>query len=236
MKKILFTLGLMAASIGVFAQDNNTSTTSSSSMSGVANRARYSRDFFMVQLTYDNWAGADSARVTGFSRGVNVYLTYDFPIKSHYSFAAGLGIGTSSIFLDDQKIDMSNGNSQQVNYVNTTAFSKYKVMTTYLDVPLELRFRGVPDNANKGFKAAIGAKVGMLLNAHTKSKASLGGEKNILKEQNKRFFNTWRYAGTARVGWGNWAVIGSYSFSNVFKSNTGQEAFPYSVGICLSGL
>ncbi|WP_295125840.1 porin family protein [uncultured Chitinophaga sp.] len=233
MKKILFTLGLIAVSFGVFAQEN----TSGSAVSGVANRARYSRDFLMIQLTYDNWAGADSARVTGFSRGFNVYLMYDFPINnSHYSFAPGLGIGTSSIFLDDQKIDMSNGNSQQVNYVNTTAFSKYKVMTTYVDIPLELRYRGVPDNANKGFKAALGVKVGALLNAHTKSKSSLGGEKNILKEQNKRFFNTWRYAGTARIGWGNWAVLGTYSFSSVFKNNTGQEAFPYSIGLCLSGL
>lgn len=235
MKKILFTLGLIAVSYGVFAQEKE-NTSGSAATSGVANRARYSRDFLMIQLTYDNWAGADSARTTGFSRGVNVYLMYDFPIKPHYSFAAGLGVGTSSVFLDDQKIDMSNGNSSQVNYVNTTALSKYKVMTTYLDVPLEIRYRGVPDNANKGFKASLGFKVGLLLNAHTKSKSTLGGEKNILKEQNKRLFNTWRYAPTARIGWGNWALSGSYSLSSIYKSNTGQEAFPYSIGLTISGL
>ncbi len=62
-----------------------------------------SRDFVMLQFTYDGWANTpDSVKVGGFSRGFNAYLCYDFPIKqSHFSFATGLGIGTSNMFFQD---------------------------------------------------------------------------------------------------------------------------------------
>lgn len=233
MKKLLFTLGLIAVSVGVFAQDN----VAGAAMGKAKERASYSRDFLMIQLSYDGWAQAPDSLGTKLNRGFNVALMYDFPIKAtKFSFAGGLGISTSSVFLDGKVLDMSNGNSTTVRFVSSDTYKKYKVATTYLEIPLEFRFRQVPDNANKGFKAAIGAKVGMLVNAHTKGKNTLGGEKNIIKEQNRRFFNPWRFAATARVGYGNFGVFGAVNLNPLFKDNTGSEIRPYSIGIALSGL
>ncbi len=234
MKKLLFTLGFIAVATGVFAQDN----TAGAAMGKAKQRAVYSRDFFMIQFSYDGWAQApDSVKTKGLSRGFNMALMYDFPFsKSHFSVAAGLGFSTSSVFLDKQRIDMSNGSSTAVRFISSDLYRKYKVATTYLEIPLEIRYRQVSDNANKGFKAAIGAKVGMLVNAHTKGKNSLGGEKNIIKEQNKRFFNPWRFAATARIGYGNFALFGSVNLNPLFKDNTNLDIRPYSIGIALSGL
>src|ERR1041384_6549622 len=63
------------------------------------------RDMFMLQFTYEGWVKPDSIKTTGIGRGVNVYLAYDFPLgKSHFSFATGIGVGTSNIYLKDQEV------------------------------------------------------------------------------------------------------------------------------------
>jgi hypothetical protein len=235
MKKLHFTLGLFAISAGVFAQDNGAG---SAAIGKAREKVSFSRDFLVIGISYDGWASApDSVQTKGLSRGFNIALMYDFPVtKEHFSVALGLGFSSSNIFLDDQYIDMTNGESSAVKFVSSDKFKKYKVATNYLEVPIEFRFRSVSDNANKGFKASIGAKVGMLVNAHTKGKNSLGGEKNIIKEQNKRFFNPWRFAGTARIGYGNIALFGTVNLNPLFKDNTNLDIRPYSIGIALSGL
>lgn len=234
MKKLLFTLGLFAVSASVFAQDNGSGT----AVGKAKERALYSRDFLMIQLSYDGWGQLpDSIQTKGLSRGFNIALMYDFPIKaSKFSFAGGLGISTSSVFLDGRRMDNSNGNSNTLRFIKSDTYRKYKVATSYLEIPLEFRYRQVADNANKGFKAAIGLKAGMLVNAHTKGVNSFGGEKNIIKEQNKRFFNPWRFAATGRIGYGNIGLFGAVNLNPLFKDNADLEVRPYSIGITLSGL
>ncbi|MGE7773342.1 porin family protein [Chitinophaga sp. NPDC101104] len=230
MKKLLLSLGILGISATTFAQDK---------VAGAAmSKVRQSRDFLVIGFSYDGWASApDSVKTKGLSRGFNIAFMYDIPIaKEHFSVAAGLGISSSSVFLDKQVIDMSNGNSNAVRFTSSDKYKKYKVATNYLEVPLEFRYRQYSDNANKGFKASIGAKVGMLVNAHTKGKNTLGGDKNIIKEQNKRFFNPWRFAGTARIGYGNIALFGTMNFNPLFKDNTNLDIRPYSIGIALTGL
>lgn len=231
MKKIFFTLTLMAVSYGVFAQE---------AMNKAMSSITRSRDFLVVSLTYDGWASRPDSVGTGFNRGFNIAFMYDFPInKTNLSLAAGLGIGTSGVFLQDHTLNMDDNTTNVPKFQRDESFKKYKVATTYLEVPVELRFRSVPDNANKGFKAALGFKIGNLMNAHTKARSDLGGSKNTVKEANKRFFNSWRYAATARIGYGNWALYGSYNLNALFKDTGGNalaDIRPYSIGIAISGL
>lgn len=232
MKQIFFTLGLMVISFGVFAQEGGGSV-----VSKAVGSVTRSRDFLMIQVSYDGWTGGPDSLKTGFNKGFNVALMYDFPIKkTHFSFAAGLGVSTSSVLLKNHELNMDDNTTNIPKFISSSTYKRYKVATSYLEIPLELRYRGVADNANKGFKAALGVKVGTLVNAHTKGKNTLGGERNIIKEQNKRFFNTWRFAATARVGYGNFALFGSYNLNPLFKDNSDLDIRPYSIGICLSGL
>ncbi|WP_143309569.1 porin family protein [Chitinophaga vietnamensis] len=233
MKKIIFTLGLIAVSIGVFAQDGG------SPMNKAVNAATHSKDFLMIQLSYDGWAGSPDSVKTGFNRGFNVAFMYDMPFKkSKMSLAAGLGISTSGISLKDHAMDVTGAsNSKSVSFPATTNVKRYKVATTYIEIPVELRYRSVPDNANKGFKAAIGLKVGALVDAHTKARVTgANGAKTTEKEKNREFFNPWRFAATARVGYGNFALFGSYSINPLLKDNSVYDIRPYQIGIALSGL
>lgn len=234
MKKIIFTLGLIAVSIGVFAQDGG------SPMNKAVNKVTHSNDFLMIQLSYDGWAGAPDSIKSGLNRGFNVALMYDFPFKkSKLSMAAGLGISTSGVYLKNHTMDIQGKlNPNQVSFPTSTA-KKNKVATTYLEIPIELRYRSVPDNANKGFKAAIGVKVGALVDAHTKVKyTGANGSKDIDKDANRGFFNPWRFSATGRVGYGNFALFGSYSLNPLLKDNNSNnlDIRPYQIGICLSGL
>lgn len=200
-----------------------------------------SRDFLMFQLTYENWNNTpDSIRVTGLGRGVNAYLCYDWPIgKSNFSFAAGVGIGTANIYLDNQEIRFSDTGAlgAQVRFIpEQEEYKRYKLTTAYLEAPFELRFFGNKQNRNRGFKAAIGFRAGMIVGAHTKGRRTVEGTKMSEKTNTRRYMETWRFAGTVRLGWGNVSLFGAYGLNNLFKSGMGPDVSPFSVGICLTGL
>lgn len=229
-KQFALAAALFVSALPAFAQDVESSGTKGNSVK------KPSRDFAMLQLTYDGWDKPDSVKTKGFNRGANVYICYDFPIKkSHFSFAAGIGIGTSNVYFDNQQIVNTIDTAAAATFIaETKNYKKYKLNLTYLEAPFELRFFGNNDNRNKGFKAAVGLRVGTLVGAHTKGK--LSGLKVTDKTQTKRYLETWRFAATARIGWGNFSLFGSYNLSNVFKENQGPTITPYSFGICVTGL
>ena len=198
-----------------------------------------SRDYVMLQFGYDSWSNVpDSIKITGLGRAFNAYLCYDFPImKSNFSFAAGVGVGTSNIFFKDQEVVLTDTSSSISFIPETQAYKKYKLSTAYIEAPFEIRYFGNKENRNKGVKVAIGLKVGTLLSSHTKGKRTYNSKPIIEKVNTKRYLETWRYAATGRIGYGNFSVFGSYNLGGLFKVNAGPENVrPYSIGICLSGL
>ncbi|MDQ2753865.1 MAG: hypothetical protein M3R72_12655, partial [Bacteroidota bacterium] len=90
---------------------------------------------------------------------------------------------------------------------------------------------------------ALGFKIGALINQHTKGKNAIDangttifGPSYISKESNKRFINSTRVAATARIGFGNFSIDGSYQITNFLKQGVGPAIHPYSIGLTLSGL
>lgn len=199
-----------------------------------------SRDYVMIQLGTEQWTNApDSIKMTTLGRVFNAYICYDFPIaKSNFSFAAGLGMGTSNIYFKNQVLNISD-TTPAIQFLpeTTPAYKKYKLSTAYVEAPFELRFFGNKNNRNVGFKAAIGLRVGALISAHTKGKYTLNNKPIVDKVITKRYIDTWRYATTLRLGYGNFSIYGAYNISNLFRANSGPENIrPVQVGITLSGL
>ncbi|MES2648204.1 MAG: hypothetical protein V4717_15110 [Bacteroidota bacterium] len=212
----------------------------------LGNRAN---DHFMIQFGLDGWAGApDSINISGFSRHFNFYLMYDKPFKTapRLSVAAGVGLGTSSIFFEKTNIDIAGKTgASQIRFINATSnyFKKYKLNTTWVEVPIELRFVSDPLHSGKSWKMAIGAKIGTMIESHTKGKNLVGasdnslyGTKYVEKEKSKKYFNSTRLAATMRAGYGPVTIYGAYQVTNLFKEAAGPTAHPYSIGLCLSGL
>jgi Outer membrane protein beta-barrel domain len=238
MKKILLVLITICSVAFVNAQQKNNKP----DLTGRAG------DHIMLQLSSDHWIGAPdsiSSRMKGLSRGLNLYVMMDKPFKSNprLSAAFGVGVSTSSIFFKNTGINVkASGTKLPFSNLDTlNHFKKYKLAMAYLEIPVELRFSSKPDNNNKSLKFALGAKVGTLLNVHTKGKTLLDGNGKTIsayteKESSKRFFNTTRLSLTGRVGYGIYSLFASYQVNNLFKDGAGPDIRPLQVGITISGL
>ncbi len=243
MRKLLLAPFVLLASISVIAQ--TPATTKTKKTYDLVSRAG---DHFMFQVAHNNWNGAPdsiSSRINSFNRSANAYLMLDKPFKSDRRFSVGLGVGvgTSNIYFKKTTVDIG-GTSKDLRFINTDTsshYKKYKLSTAYAEVPLELRFTANPSNPNKSLKAAIGVKIGTLVNAHTKGKTlqnAAGSTINsqILKINSKTYFNTTRIAATARVGYGVFSLFGAYNLTTMFKDGVAADVKLLQVGITISGL
>lgn len=240
MRKLLFTGFVLLASVVVFAQNDTSSRTRPQVPLPRSN------DHLMLQLGYTTWQGKpDSINTGGLPRSFNAYFLLDFPFKTnpHWSAAIGAGIATDNIYFNKMDIGIEE-NIQSLRFrdvSDTNHFKKYKLATAYAEAPIELRYRSNPADDRRSFKAAIGAKVGLLLNAHTKGKNLQTRSGNSLgsyteKLTNKRFFNTNRIALTGRIGYGHFTLFTSYAVTPLFKEGQGPVVRPLTVGLTVSGL
>ena len=206
------------------------------------------KDHFMIQYGVDAWSGRpDSVRTGGFSRHFNMYVMFDKPFKNNpkMSVGVGAGIGSSNMFFNNTNVNVKHVGTQLPFTIadSINHFDKFKVTTLYLELPVEIRYFSNPNNMNKSWKFAIGAKVGTLLKSFSKGKnyvnrngQSIYGTTFIEKEQSKKFFNGTSLAITGRVGYGIIGLQGSYNVLGVLRDGAGANMNRFSVGISISGL
>jgi len=212
------------------------------------NLAERGSDHLLIQFGMDGWTGApDSIRTQGFSRHFNIYFMLDKPFKTNprMSVAYGVGIGSSNIFFNRMLVDLKNTGAVLPfrRADSTDHFNKYKLTTVYAEAPIELRYSSNPNSPSSSFKFALGAKIGTMLKAFTKGKnfqnkneQTIYGNKYIVKESEKKFFNSTKLAVTARAGYGIVSVHAGYFVTTLLKENAGPEIRPWSLGITISGL
>jgi len=238
MKKIFLLLTVLIR-LGTTAQTNDIKKIV------VPNRTK---DHFMIQYGADVWSGRpDSVRTGGLSRHFNFYFMYDKPFKKNQkmSVGIGIGIGSSNMFFDNVNVNVKSNNIRLPFTIADTInhFNKFKVASLFLELPVEFRYFSNPNDMNKSWKFAVGAKVGTLLKSYSKGKnyvtgngQSIYGTTFIEKEQSKKFFNGTSLAFTGRVGYGIIGLQGSYNVLGVLKDESGPNMNRFSVGISISGL
>lgn len=249
MKKILTLFIALASMTAVMAQDSTT-TVSPKKKKRDWSKVRLSNrpnDHFMLQLGYNGWSQIpDTINTKGLSRSFNVYFMFDLPFKSDPRFSVGIGagVGTDNMFLDKMEIDITGRRANTLGFRNmadTNHFKKYKLGTTFLEAPVELRFVSNPENTNRSWKIAFGGKIGTLMSAHVKGKTLQNKAGNTinaytLKEKSKRYFNGTRLSVTGRIGYGALSLYGSYQINAFIKEGFGPDVRPFQIGLTLSGL
>ena len=225
----------------IFAQEQPKSE--SKKQFNLKNRAN---DHFLFQIGYLSWANIpDTINTKGFPTTVNLYFMFDFPFKSNQRMSVGIGAGLASdnMYFDKTYVGIKDitPTLRFVDQSDTIHFKKNKLTTGYLEAPLELRYSSNPETPNKTFKVALGVKVGLLLDARLKQKnlqSASGATLNeyIEKQASKRFYNTSRFVGTARVGYGVFGLFGTYQFNSLFKTGVAPNIQPWVIGLTLSGL
>jgi hypothetical protein len=242
-KRIIVFCVLNVVVLNIFAQSTNTDAEVLKSKKNLfkvnTNYKKPSRDYVMIQAGYHTWLKNDTVKINTRNRGheIAAYLCYDFPLQNaSFSFAAGVGVTSCNIYLDSMTMPLNRKgdfyNTVKFEY-DTFGYKRYKISNNYIEAPFEIRYFANKLNRNRGFKASVGAKVGTLVNSHTKGVYTNNYKE---KEANRRYNDTWRITPTVRLGWGNFSIYGSYQISEVFKAGNIQGIRPATVGICISGM
>lgn len=239
MKKILPLCVFLLAGSVAFGQDDPKPKKQKIDLSNRAN------DHFLIQFGYAGWANIpDTINQSGFSKSFNAYFMFDFPFKNNpnLSIAAGAGIGSDHILFASTHVGIKDltPSIYFTNVADTNNYKKTKLATVYLEAPVEFRYSADPLRG-KGFKAAIGVKVGTMINAHTRNTKLQDKSNNVIgdhtmKEASTKFFNKNRLSVMGRVGYSHFSVFASYQVTTLFKEGMGPDVRPFSIGLTLSGL
>lgn len=156
-------------------------------------------------------------------KGIRVY-------KEYAKVVTGLGIDFNTYGLRNNVSLLSNNDSVWGVTETTYKLDKNKLKTTFINVPLLLAFN-TSNNRNKAFHFAAGVIVGYDVWTRTKQEFNIGSEKHNRRISESYNINPFRYSATARVGYGNFNVYASYALNSLFKTGTGPELYPFTVGI-----
>jgi hypothetical protein len=164
------------------------------------------------------------------NQGANVFGMYNYPLgESNFHFAFGLGMGFHNFFTKGPIEDIRADTIVYIPQPDTLKLRKYKLGLTYVDVPLEFRFK-----SPKKFRFAFGFKVGYKLDGKTKYKGERPDKENVIvKQKQVLHIENFRFGPTVRIGYDWFSLFAYYQISKVFERNRGPDIYPISVGITL---
>ena len=133
-------------------------------------------------------------------------------------------------FRFEQPVSFRNEPGKTV-FIDDVNFTKNKLFTKYLTVPVQLNFQPNP-YSRKGFYASIGLSAGYLVDSRNKQ---ISAERGKQKYDGNFELNNWRFATIGELGIGGIRLYGSYSSINLFDKNQSRfSLFPYALGLRFS--
>lgn len=250
-------LGLAAPSLQAQDSDTDTGNDGESGQEApfsVTTSSNDARDRLVLQFNWNTLLNTpDSFNLQQKGRGFNFYFYFDIPIGGdNVSFAPGFGLGTSNFFHESFLVletdtnatgGMSGvpafGDTYAQPFPNNLDYKKNKLSLTYIDIPIELRFKTNPNERGNRFKVAVGVKGGLVIASHTKyvgtdtRPGALPGSTDFVKYKEHRVRNlqNFRYGVTGRVGYGSVNVHAFYGLSDIFDDGKGPTGNALEIGL-----
>lgn len=175
-----------------------------------------------------------SVDVRTINTSANTYLTYNFAVgkSKNLTFGIGLGVGNHNMYSNNGHIEDTKADT--ILYVPVDpalTMKRSKLSVSYLEVPLELRFKG-----KSGFKLSVGFKLGYLIDSKEKyvGNTTAKGPIQVIKRKRISQLNTFSYSPTFRVGYKSFNLFFSYGLGPVFRVDHGPQLHPMSLGITLT--
>lgn len=246
MKRLSFVIALLFFSAFSFAQVNDTANyfppPPPDNNSAVSNVLRSQKHLLFIDITQNTWLHLPDDITTKFiSGGFNISIFYDFFIAKKF-FGIAPGISFSNVTVKSNAIPVEDPSALPEGFTNMQVVSdtplhyvKNKISTSYLDLPIEFRFRIKPDVRGKNFWIAPGFRAGFLLSDFWKKKID---SPNSSKEKiyNIQFIEKFHYGVSLRAGYYKFGGYVFYSLTDLFEKNRGTYLTPFSVGITLTPL
>jgi len=164
--------------------------------------------------------------------GVNIFGSYNYIFgESNFSFSPGIGLGIHNMY-NSSWIRTVEDSTYFEEIPDSINYKKSKFTATYLDIPIEIRFKSKSE-----FRFAVGFKFGFLMKGQTKYKGDDYLENNnhrvIFKKAKIKNMEKNRYGFTARIGYKWLNLWGYYQLSTLFVEDKGPEMYPISVGLTI---
>jgi hypothetical protein len=219
MKKIFLVFMILVPFLGYSQDTGDTKVESALKKFGIG-----------ADLFTDFWinppAGID---VRGFNQGANIYGMYNHQFgESNMHFAFGIGTGFHNLYSNSVIPDIKADSIQFIVIPDTVGYKKSKVGLSYIDLPVELRFK-----TEKKFRLAVGFKLGYLIDVKTKFKGfDENGHLFITKSKQVSQIQKFRFGPTLRIGYDWFSVYTYFQVTDMFDKGNGPEnVYPISLGI-----
>lgn len=168
--------------------------------------------------------------ITGKSINVNIWLFHQRLnlVKHKLNLIYGLGLEMNN-FRFARNITYVPGYPTTIMR-DTVNFSKNKLFTEYLSVPLMLNFNSNPARPTHAFKMSMGIMGGYLVKARTKQISKERGKVKTVDDFN---LNKWKLSITGDVGYGPVKLYCNFALTPLH--DYGLEQYPFSVGVRFNG-
>ena len=189
-------------------------------------------DRLVIDITYNDFSGDISPFSQGYnSFGVNPNFLFDIPLnkKNTLSFGTGIGMSFSHIQMRDKLNSLHGGVVVISEKTPEDSYSKNKLISSNLCVPIELRFR------SKGWqhtKFHLGAKLGFQTGLISKMFYPEESQNTKLDFTDKS--SRFTYSVHARFGIRNYAFFASYNLNSLFRNKKSTNINWLQFGISLS--
>lgn len=207
-------------------------------------RSRFKGHWSGIELGFNNYLTSDRSMVLpadieymnlNSSKSINFNLNFSqlsLGLTRHIGFVTGLGLNFNNYKFDGNN-NIQKGSNGIIEILDPAGqLEKSKLATIYLDLPFLLEIQIPVDNNHLNVSAGpIGAiKIG----SHTKMVYKDGP---TVKANGDFSLNMLRYGGTARVGYGNFQLYGTYYLTPLFqnaKGPAGYDLYPFEIGFALT--
>lgn len=218
MKQLVLSLFFLCGILKGFGQQLTDSIqTQNDSLTVVDNK--YREDQFYVSVTYNLLSNSpDGLSQRGFSSGFHFGFIRDMPINERRNMAVGVGLGLSSNSYNQNMLieEIADGDyNYSIIDNDNVSFSKNKLTTYLVEMPLEFRWRTSTATEYKFWRIHTGVKVGYVIYNTSKFEGSLGNIKNT----NIGDLNKLQYGLTLSGGYSTWNAYIYYGLNSMFGNS-----------------
>jgi Outer membrane protein beta-barrel domain len=207
-------------------------------------RSRFHGHWSGIELGLNNWVTSRSSLAlpdnidymtlhSGKSTNFNInFAQLSLGLSRHIGFVTGLGLNWNNYRFDGNNniVKGDNGVIQRLDPGDN--LQKSKLATLFLTVPFLLEMQ-LPVNHNH-LSIAAGPIGAVKLSSHTKMVYENG---HTVKSYGDFSLNMMRCGATARVGYGNFQIYGTYYLTPEFEKGKGPaetDLYPFEIGVALT--
>ena len=196
----------------------------------------------MVDFGFNMWTEDPDNLPTRFwgSNSVGLYYNKYMRISDRISFNPGFGFTFEKYAFEGQHswFRQDDGTVELDTIANPILFSKNKLVSSYVEIPLELRIYPLKTVGGEGLFIGLGAVAGMRIGAHTKVKYDLVDDTIKEKLYDDFDINQFRYGYQVRFGFKTIHFFYKSYLNDVFGSSpdsSGKNPRAFTIGINFSG-